>query len=268
MSAIPATFTHDDCRALQMALNEKNRCRLTVDGDIGPASIVQLKIYQSAQRLAVTGEFDDATSAVLLPFMRRKYLWQDDYQHAAALLAIEEAVVMAAVQVEAGGDGFLPDGRAEILFERHKFYQAVAKKYGDARARQIQADHPTICNPQSGGYIGHEGEYSRLAVARGIDYECAISSCSWGMFQILGSNFAVAGYASVDAFVGAMQDSERNQLSAWGAFVRNEPQALQALRVKDWTTYAKIYNGPGYLKYKYDTRMATAYAQCKQLLGG
>lgn len=263
MSAVPATFTHDQCRALQMALNEKTRSRLFVDGDIGPKTVTQLKIYQGQCAIPVTGEYDEKTNTLLGAFMEQKYLHDSDYGDAANQLGCDKAAVMAVVDVEAAGDGFLPDGRCDILFERHKFFQAIEKKYGTSKAKELQSQHPTICNPESGGYAGNEGEYPRLAVAEAIDAECAAASASWGMFQIMGFHFALCGYPSAVAFSEAMKASERNQLKAFVAFVKSQTGMLAALRARDWTTLARLYNGPKYYEHKYDTRLATAYATHK-----
>ena len=34
----------------------------------------------------------------------------------------------------------------------------------------------------------------------------------------------------------------------------------EALRKKNWAAFAKAYNGPGYAKNQYDTKLAAAYA--------
>lgn len=263
MTAVPASFTHDDCRALQMALNEKTGSRLYVDGDIGAKTVAQLKVFQGKCGIAQSGCYDDATDRLLGAFMREKYLKHEDYVQAAADLGCEVAVIYAAVEVEAGGDGFLPDGRCDILFERHKFYRALSDKYGTAKAQETQQLHPTICNPQQGGYSGGEKEWDRLNVACAIDNDCGLASASWGMFQIMGSNFKAAGWPDVVSFVAAMKQAERNHLKAFVGFVKADPKLWSALKSRDWATYARIYNGPAYLTNRYDTKLATAYAKFK-----
>lgn len=264
MSAIPASFTFDQCRALQMALNEKTRNRLFVDGDIGAKSLACLKSFQSISSIPVTGEYDSRTAALLDPFMAQKYLTTADYTAAAATLGAELAAIRAAVEVESAGPGFLPDGRCEILFERHKFFKYLSDKKGLTVAKEMQSLHPNICNPERGGYGGHEKEWVRMAVAEGIDAECAAMSASWGMFQVMGFNYHLAGWNTVLAFARDMRLSERFHLKAFVGFVQAQPMLLKALRTRDWTTYAKLYNGSAYAENHYDTRLAAAYARWKK----
>lgn len=266
MSAVPATFQHDDRRALQMLINEKTLCKpaLIVDGDIGPKTVTQLKVLQTRLSLPVTGVYDDQLDALVGQQLRTKYLQDEHYAEAAQALEVEEACVRAVVEVEAAGDGFLADGRCDILFERHKFYSGIARKYGAARAKELQGQHPGICNSTPGGYKGNEAEYPRLAVAEAIDAEIAADSASWGMFQIMGFNAELCGYRSALEFSQAMKKSERNQLLAFVNFVKATPALHRALRNRTWADFAKGYNGPLYWQHKYDTRLATAYAQFKR----
>lgn len=264
MSAVPANFTFDQCRALQMALNEKTRSHLFVDGDIGEKTVVCLRSFQSQANLPVTGQYDERTAAVLGPFMDQKYLTAADFERAAGELVVEVAAIRAAVEVESAGPGFLPDGRVGILFERHKFYKYISEKKGPGVAKEMQSTHPNICNPERGGYGGGEKEWTRMAVAEAIDAECAAKSASWGMFQVMGFNYTLAGWNTALAFARDMQISERFHLKAFVGFIQSQPQLLKALRTRDWTNYAKLYNGSAYAENHYDTKLAVAYARWKQ----
>lgn len=265
MSAVPADFGHDQCRALQMLLNEKTGSALYADGDFGPKSIAQLKVLQAKCSVPVTGEWDAKLDAQFGTQLRTKYIQDDHIQAAALRLRVTPAHVRAALTVEAAGDGFLPDGRVLILFERHKFYKALcdSPKYGPSKAKEIQNVHPTICNPEAGGYAGKAGEYPRLNVAQSIDYELANASASWGLFQIMGFNHQACGFASALEFSQAMQVSEQAQLDAFVAFVEADVNLARALRANDWATYARLYNGPSYAKNNYDGKLAKAFAQWK-----
>jgi hypothetical protein len=104
------------------------------------------------------------------------------------------------------------------------------------------------------------GEYNRLEQARRIHREAADASASWGMFQIMGFNFALCGERSVESFVKAMCESERKQLILSGRFIRQSGM-LSALRTKNWAEFAKRYNGPAYALNRYDEKLAMAYAK-------
>ena len=85
-----------------------------------------------------------------------------------------------------------------------------------------------------------------------------MKSASWGRFQIMGFNYAKAGYASVEAFVADMHKAESYQLASFVNFLKATGMDAQ-LRAKDWSAFAKNYNGPKYAENKYDVRLQQAY---------
>jgi hypothetical protein len=123
-------------------------------------------------------------------------------------------------------------------------------------------DNGNILYPkwEKGHYSGGLGEYNRLEQARKIHREAADASASWGMFQIMGFNFASCGEKSVESFVNAMCESECKQLILSGRFIRQSGM-LTALQAKNWTEFAKRYNGPAYAHNRYDEKLAKAYAK-------
>lgn len=176
---------------------------------------------------------------------------------AAERLGVEPAAISAVDDIESRDSGFLPDGRPRILFERHVMYKRL-KKAG-VTADVFAARYPALVNPQPGGYRGGASEWFRLALARDIHRQSADESASWGRYQIMGFHWQALGYASIEAFVAAMSESEAAQLDAFCRFIESDPALHRALRSLDWKTFARIYNGPGYRKNAYDTRLAAAY---------
>lgn len=255
---IPKTMTREDRRSLQMALNEKTHSRLLVDGDLGLKSIEALEKYQVLTQLPNTGNYDQATFALLNPFIQEKYLTPNDYVVAAKELDCQVSAVKAVTEVEAAGDGFLADGRCDILFERHKFYKYAGQVLSPAALAKATLDYSNICNPIPGGYKGNEGEYPRLELANSINPWAGLMSASWGMFQIMGFNWKSMGYDSVEAFVNASTKSEREQLYAFVRFVKADPRLLKAIRAKDWPAFASAYNGANYAINKYDVKLLAA----------
>ena len=102
------------------------------------------------------------------------------------------------------------------------------------------------------------GEYDRLEQARRINREAADASASWGMFQIMGFNYAACGEKSVESFVNAMCESELKQLLLSARFIQ-QAGMQRALQAKDWAGFAKRYNGPAYAQNSYDRKLAMAY---------
>ena len=96
-----------------------------------------------------------------------------------------------------------------------------------------------------------------------IDPSAALRSASWGLFQILGLHADMLGYLSVQDFVVAMTRAERDQLDAFGRFIsvtryRGKP-LLAWLQAHEWASFAAGYNGPGYARNRYDSKLAQAY---------
>lgn len=180
----------------------------------------------------------------------KSLLTESDYEQAALDLLCDVPAIKAVVEVEAPRGGFLSDGRPVILFERHKFFQFTKGAY--------YATHPDICSPERGGYVGGVGEWARYDRAAALDANAAALSTSWGKFQIMGFNYERAGFATVGEFVNAMCESEQKQLAAFVAFIR--AQGLDDdLRSRNWSTFARVYNGPKYRENEYDEKIAAAY---------
>jgi len=180
-------------------------------------------------------------------------LSEADFARAALQLGVDVAAVKAVTEVEAPGGGFLADGRPTILFERHIFDRETGGRY--------RSHVPDLSHPTPGGYGRVSEQHDRLARAAALDRTAALRSCSWGRFQIMGFNHALAGHPTLQGFVNAMYRSEGAQLDAFVALLKNQPAIAKALRARDWAGFARLYNGPAYAKNKYDTKLAAAYAK-------
>lgn len=184
---------------------------------------------------------------------------EKDFQHVAELLGIEVAVLKAVQQVETGGrGGFFAPGKPAILFEGHIFWNQL-KKRGIHPEGYVKGNE-NILYPkwEKNHYCGGMREYERLEQARKINKEAADASASWGMFQMMGFNYAACGYQSVEAMVTDMCEGEVNQLEAMARFIQNN-RMVQYLKNKDWAGFAKRYNGPCYAENKYDEKLMNAY---------
>lgn len=191
-------------------------------------------------------------------------LSEQDFQKAADCLGIEVATVKAVQEVESGGrGGILPSGRPPILFEGHIFWRELKNRGIDPGS--VQAGNEDIVYEQwtRSFYLGGEKEYHRLEKALKIHEEAALASASWGMFQIMGNNFAECGKRSVKEFVECMRQSEADQLMLFVVYL--EKRKLQEyLRNKDWAGFARRYNGPAYAEKKYDQKLEAVYNKYKR----
>lgn len=182
-----------------------------------------------------------------------KQVTEQGYQRAAKIIGCDIATIKAVTEVESGGSGFLPDGQCKILFEPHIFYRELQRK-------GITPKISDICYPKWGTYkYGKVSEqHGRLQRAVAIDRECALKSASWGLFQICGFNFKACECNDVQEFVTRMIESEDSQLELFAQFIINSGYADE-LREKRWADFARLYNGSGFKKNQYDTKLAAAY---------
>jgi hypothetical protein len=93
-----------------------------------------------------------------------------------------------------------------------------------------------------------------------LNREAALKATSWGMFQILGANYRVAGFDTVENYVRAQMLSEGEHLKSFVHFVILN-HLDDELRDRRWEDFAKSYNGPGYKQNHYDQKMAQAYTR-------
>lgn len=231
------------------------------DGDFGEKTEAAVTAFQTACGLTADGRAGRDTLAALAGEDTSRVLKEADIRAAAEILAVEPAVIKAVVHVESAGSGYLSDGRVKILFERHVFRRELEKALGKAAAAEAEREAPHICAKTPGGYRGGTAEYPRLARAMTIDPECGMKAASWGLFQIMGFNYAAAGHSDIHSFVDAVKKSEGEQLLAFARFVTSDKVMLSALQAKDWAAFAERYNGKAYKKNNYDAKLANAYAR-------
>ncbi len=173
---------------------------------------------------------------------------------AASRMGVEAAALRAVLKVESKGSGFGADGRPIILYEPHIFSRLTSRKY--------DATHPTISYKswKERPYPKTQAErYAQLGEAYALDPEAALGAASWGLFQIMGSNYAQCGFTSASAFVADMAHSEPRMLLAFEKFCRTN-NILDELQRKDWTGFARVYNGPGQVDL-YGRLLSEAYSK-------
>lgn len=188
-------------------------------------------------------------------------LLETDFQEAARRLGVSVSAVKAVATVESNGGGFFPDGRVKVQYEPHVMYRQLASNFNRARADKELVAHPDLVAKKAGSYqsLDKEDKDMNLA-AQLIDRTSALESASWGAFQIMGYHWKVLHYQTLQGFIND-QYTAAGQLQTFVRFIQADPRLLKALRAKDWATFARIYNGPGYAANKYDTKLADAYKQ-------
>lgn len=191
-----------------------------------------------------------------------KQLTNEMIRDLANELGLEPALLKAVQHVESGSNknGFLPDGRPVLLFEGHIMYKLFHEKFPERDMDYLCKNYSQVVYPRwdKKKYFGGGFEYKRLEIAQVLDKECAFKSASWGMFQIMGFNYALCGCKDVYEFVEKMSKSCEEQIRLMYYFMHNS-KCLQNLKDHDWAGFAKKYNGPGYKENAYDQKLMNAY---------
>lgn len=186
-------------------------------------------------------------------------LTDEDFMLVAEELDVEVAAIKAVVAIEAGAQmkGFWAPGVPIINFDRSMYLKFAPKATDKSGAKGEKVPS---------GLSGYAlREWTQLVNARKTNAQGANMGTFWGMFQIGGFNYRLCGCSSVDEFVRLMSYSELEQLELFAAFIRNAGM-LEDLRNKNWAGFARKYNGAGYARRGYHTRMASAYARYKKEL--
>ncbi len=185
-------------------------------------------------------------------------LSEQAFKDAANLLGVEVAVIKAVDAVESNGNGFLSTGEPIILFESHVFWKEL-KKRGVDPTKHTKGNEDILypvwgTKPYGKPYEQH----ARLQRAAEINRDAALSSASWGRFQIMGYNYKLAGFKNLQGFINAMYKDEGEHLTAFVNYIKNTGLEDE-LRNHDWGGFARQFNGALYWKNKYDLRLKKAY---------
>jgi hypothetical protein len=174
-------------------------------------------------------------------------------------IGVGEDEIHAVLEVESRGSGFDAQGRPAMLFEPHIFWREL----GDTPKRK-EAARLGIAYPSWGEKKYPTDSYPRIKMAMAIDADAALKSASWGLGQVMGFNFKAAGFTSPQAMVRAFMDDEEAQLSGMINFIKTN-RLDDEIRRHDWTGFALGYNGKGFRKHGYHTRLSAAFAKWQKI---
>ncbi len=201
----------------------------------------------------IDGRFFPVRWEVHLP--QQRALSDEDVVEFADLYQVNPRHLDAVRQVEAAGSGFLlrepPPARPKILFEAHWFYkltpEPVSKTRPDLSSRRWDRSL----------YKGGSAEWTRLHDAMEFDPLQALKCASWGLGQVMGFNYTLAGCETMEQFVVESFTGEKEQFNHMLNFI-SYSGLMNALRLGRWKQFARGYNGPGYQVNAYHTKLARA----------
>ncbi|MEM1037886.1 MAG: N-acetylmuramidase domain-containing protein [Pseudomonadota bacterium] len=188
--------------------------------------------------------FDDATLA--------------EIDGIAIWLGVPKAALLAVAEVESGGRlGAKVKGRFEplIRFEGHYFDRLLND------AERVIARKAGLASPKAGKVRNPRRQADRWAMldrAIAINRVAALSSCSWGIGQVMGAHWRRLGFGSADALVELARSGAAGQVKLMARFIAHAG-LQETMRMQDWPTFARRYNGPAYAKNQYDLKMEAAY---------
>ena len=261
-------------RLVQRVFRETVDATVVVDGIVGNGTMSAVDALARLIGADPKAGYSSEVCKMVDCYIETRFVSEDDYRKIAKSLDCPYNHLRAVCEVESNGSAFLPDGRAVILFERHKFRQQllVAAKNADAfkaisrdagvtatsvedLVAKVSAKYPNICNSVRGGYLGGAKEYDRLGDAAEIHIETGYWSASYGAFQIMGFNHKLAGYNSATEMMLDFNRSEAAQLNGLVRFIKAQPAMLKALREGKWADFARLYNGASFAENKYDIKL-------------
>jgi len=174
------------------------------------------------------------------------------------LIQIEPGAAVAVLTVESGGNAFSADGRMIIRFENHIFWREWGQanealfaehfRFDPARPWTGHQFRARADEPWESFHGKQEAEWRVFEFARTLHEVAAQRSISMGAPQIMGFNFAKAGYESVREMFEAFQADVRFQILALFDFIKGPGTTsplLAALQRGRFTDFAAGYNGPG-----------------------
>lgn len=190
---------------------------------------------------------------------RAKRIEDIDLPRIGHMIGVGEDKIHAVLDVESAGRGFDKHGRPKMLFEPHIFWRELGP---GAKREKAAKSGLAYAKWKPGAYPSDS--YPRLEKAIAIDETSALRSCSWGLGQVMGFNHNLAGFDTPQAMVLAMMDDEDKHLEAMISFIKSN-KLDDDLRRGDWHGFARGYNGAGYARHGYHTRLAKAYAKWQRL---
>lgn len=184
------------------------------------------------------------------------------FASAAWLLMCDEPAIRAVAAVESGNSGaFLDTGEPALLYEPHIFHRLTEGRFDGRQAADLKSGWSELSYPKwrPGTYGPVAIQHTKLQAAARLDRDAALQACSWGLFQILGTNYRAAGYSSIQRFVTAAYRSADDHLRMFVMFLRSDARLVDAIRAHEWAAFAGVYNGPGFAANRYDIKLKAAF---------
>lgn len=156
-------------------------------------------------------------------------------------------ILFAILMNESNAQGFDKSGKLKERFEKH-IYTGFKQVFEGQRKK----------NPHLPGLTT---EWIRSHNLQQLEY----LSTSYGIAQIMGWQYPLLGYSSIDNMVQSWRDSEEIQIRDFCLFCvkYNNGKFLKALKQLNILSISAQYNGTGYAKNNYDNKLIKHYKEAK-----
>lgn len=185
----------------------------------------------------------------------------------ARQLGVELAALVAIVEVESAGKIFARVNGLDvpvIRWEGHYFYRLTKNGIRDRAVKE------GLASPQAGA-IGNPSSqaarYDMLSRAAMVDAAAAYQSISIGVGQVMGVHYASLGFESPEAMFQRAAEGLAGQVDLMIRFI-DKNELVDEIRRKDWSAFARAYNGPAYARNGYHTKMEAAYRRALGRIAG
>lgn len=197
-------------------------------------------------------------------------------------LEVQPSLLQAIIKTEARASGFQTGwfGKVKyeepiILYECHVAYRVAVAKLGAQEANRLYRLHPDIINPYTFAsksnpykYGKYSEQHAKLQKAvRLLGRTIALQACSWGIGQVLGENWEMCGYSSINELVNDAYGSEMTQLDMMCRYLKNKKGMLGAMRNSDYDNIAFLYNGKNYAQNDYHNKIRKAHVAYRRKYG-
>lgn len=199
--------------------------------------------------------------------MAIKKITDDEIKSIAASFGLTWKHVKTVLLIESAGSGFdSATGLIKIQFEPHVFHKQLALKKITSTLKFITG---TLYKVIIGTKVienkvdVQSKEWLAFNAAKTINEDAAYRATSFGLGQIMGFNCSYCGFKTAKEMADNFTISEANQLTGMMNFIKAQPKMFNALKTCDWDTFARLYNGPAYKKFLYDTKLRNTFNSLK-----
>jgi hypothetical protein len=278
---IEKTGTFDESTDVAVKIFQKAQS-LVADGIVGPktwAALIQKAVLRKISYLSTASLAPSTLLPATSSLARTWNRYGGLLTVVSRVLGVDVATLLAVLMVESGGNAFGPDGKPLIRFENHIFWRYWGTKnastfsthfrYGrDGKTWLGHFFRKSASDPWTEMHVGtlavsQANEWEAFAVGSSFSSDAAILSTSYGLGQIIGFNAKQAGYSNLQEFASDMV-KENLQVIAMLEFMKNGSTMLEAMRQKDFVSFARVYNGPGQPTY-YGSLIKKNYDLAKSL---